>query len=205
MDWCWSWNSNTLATWCEEMTHLKRPWCWERLRAGGEGDNRGRDGWMATPTRRSWVGWTPGAGDGQGGLECCSSWGHKESDTTEWLNWTETMVEVMKIMMTSLERSYAGTATLHTPNPAVGHCQPILVSESPGHSWASLGQSLMGSLFLSLGSWCAQVLFVPSKGLFSQSCVSSSSSLVGLMATSSKWARKSFSILQICFMKVKFF
>ena len=40
-DWCWSWNSNTLATWCEELTHLKRPWCWERLRAGGEGDDRG--------------------------------------------------------------------------------------------------------------------------------------------------------------------
>ena len=43
-DWCWSWNSNTLATWCEELTHLKRPWCWERLRAGGEGDDRGWDG-----------------------------------------------------------------------------------------------------------------------------------------------------------------
>ena len=36
----WSWNSNTLATWYEELTHLKRPWCWERLRAGGEGDDR---------------------------------------------------------------------------------------------------------------------------------------------------------------------
>ena len=44
--WCWSWNSNTLATWCKELTHLKRPWCWERLRAGGEGDDRGWDGWM---------------------------------------------------------------------------------------------------------------------------------------------------------------
>ena len=40
-DWCWSWNSNTLATWCEELTHLKRPWCWERLRAGGEWDDTG--------------------------------------------------------------------------------------------------------------------------------------------------------------------
>ena len=40
-DWCWSWNSNTLATWCEELTHLKRPWCWERLKAGGEGDGGG--------------------------------------------------------------------------------------------------------------------------------------------------------------------
>ena len=46
--WCWSWNSNTLATWWEELTHWKRPWCWERLRAGGEGDDRGWDGWMAS-------------------------------------------------------------------------------------------------------------------------------------------------------------
>ena len=43
-DWCWSWNSNTLATWWEELTHLKRPWCWERLKVGGEGDDRGWDG-----------------------------------------------------------------------------------------------------------------------------------------------------------------
>ena len=42
-DWYWSWNSNILATWCEELTHLKRPWCWERSKAG-EGDNRGWDG-----------------------------------------------------------------------------------------------------------------------------------------------------------------
>ena len=42
-DWCWSWNSNTLATWCEEPTHWKRPWCWERLKAQGEGGNRGWD------------------------------------------------------------------------------------------------------------------------------------------------------------------
>ena len=41
-DWCWSWNSKTLATWCEELTHLKRPWCWARLKAGGEGDDRMR-------------------------------------------------------------------------------------------------------------------------------------------------------------------
>ena len=45
---------NTLATWCEELTHLKRPLCWERLRAGGEGDRRW-DGWMASPTRWTWV------------------------------------------------------------------------------------------------------------------------------------------------------
>ena len=42
-DWCRSWNSSTLATWWEELTHWKRPWCWERLKVGGEGDDRGRD------------------------------------------------------------------------------------------------------------------------------------------------------------------
>ena len=50
-DWCWSWNSNTLATSWEELTHWKRPWCWEGLGAGGEGDDRGWDGWMASRTR----------------------------------------------------------------------------------------------------------------------------------------------------------
>ena len=49
--WCWSWNSNTLATWCKELTHLKRSWCWERLRAGGEGNSRGCDGWIASMTQ----------------------------------------------------------------------------------------------------------------------------------------------------------
>ena len=48
-EWCWSWSSNTLATWCEELSHLKRTWSWG-LRAGWEGDNRGWDGWMASPT-----------------------------------------------------------------------------------------------------------------------------------------------------------
>ena len=46
---------NTLATSCEELTHWRRPWCWEGLGAGGEGDDRGWDGWMASPTRRIWV------------------------------------------------------------------------------------------------------------------------------------------------------
>ena len=52
---CWSWSSNTLATWCKELTHWKRSWCWERLRAGGEGGGRGWDGWMASKTQWPWV------------------------------------------------------------------------------------------------------------------------------------------------------
>ena len=52
---CWSWSSNTLATWCEKLTHWKTPWCWERLKVEGEGDDRGWDAWMASPTRWTWV------------------------------------------------------------------------------------------------------------------------------------------------------
>ena len=53
-DWCWSWNSNTLAIWWEELTHW-RPWCWERSKAGGEGCNRGWDGWMVSLTPWTWI------------------------------------------------------------------------------------------------------------------------------------------------------
>ena len=55
LDWGWSWSSNTLAIWCEELTDLKRPWCWERLKAGEEGDDRGWDGWVASSTQWTWV------------------------------------------------------------------------------------------------------------------------------------------------------
>ena len=54
-DWCWSWNSKTLATWCKELTHLKRPWCWERLKTGRKGDGRGWDDGMTSLTRWTWV------------------------------------------------------------------------------------------------------------------------------------------------------
>ena len=67
----------------------KRPWCWGRLRAGGEGDDRGWDGWMASPTRWTWVWVNSGSWWWQGGLAWCGSWSRKESDTTERLKWTE--------------------------------------------------------------------------------------------------------------------
>ena len=86
-DWCWSWNSNTLATWCEELTPWKRPWCWGRLKVGGEGDDRGWDGWMASLTRWTEFEQASGVGDGQGSLVYCNPWGHKELDVTEQLNW----------------------------------------------------------------------------------------------------------------------
>ena len=54
-DWCSSWSSNTLATWCKELTHWKKPWCWRKLKAVGEEDNRGWAGWTASPTQWTWV------------------------------------------------------------------------------------------------------------------------------------------------------
>ena len=79
--------SNYLLTWCEELTHWKGPQCWDRWKAGGERDDRGWDSWMASPTPWIWFEQAPGVGNGQGSLACCSPWGHKELDTTEWLNW----------------------------------------------------------------------------------------------------------------------
>ena len=87
----------------------------------------------------------------------------------------------MKIMATSFKRSHAGTAA---PNPASGHCRPTSPPEIPGHSQESLGQSLVGSLLLSPGSWCAQAFVCALQDCVSQSPVISDGSMVGLMVTS---------------------
>ena len=93
-DWCWSWSFNTLATWCEDWLI-------------GKDSDAGKD-WRQEKgmTDDEIVGWhhqldghefeqIPGVGDGRGSLACCSPWGCKESDTTEWLNWlTEDMIYV---------------------------------------------------------------------------------------------------------------
>ena len=78
---------NTLVTWYEELTHLKRPWCWERLGAGGEGDDRGWDGWMASLTWWIWVWVGSGSWWWTGKPGVLQSMGCKELDTTEQLNW----------------------------------------------------------------------------------------------------------------------
>ena len=96
------------------------------------------------------------------------------------------MVELMKIMVTSFKRSHACTVILSIPNPAAGHPQPTSLLETPGHSLASLGQSLVGSLLLSPGSWCTQGSVCALQESIFRSCVSSGSSVVGLMVTFSK-------------------
>ena len=80
-DWCWSRISNTLATWFEELSHLKRPWSWERLKAGEgmtEDEMVGWHHWLSEHEFEQ----TQGDGEGQGSLVCCSPWCHKESDVT---------------------------------------------------------------------------------------------------------------------------
>ena len=97
MDWCWIWNSNTLATWCEKLTHWKRPWCWERLGAGGEGDNRGWDGWMAILTWWTWVWLDSGSWwwTGRPGMLWFMGSQRVGHDWATELNWTELSVKPM--------------------------------------------------------------------------------------------------------------
>ena len=98
------------------------------------------------------------------------------------------MVEVMKIKATSFKKSHACTATLRAPNPAAGPGRPTppqRLLDTHRQVWVSL---LWGHCSFLLSSGAHKVLFVPSKSLFPQSCVSSSSSMVGLMVTSSKRA-----------------
>ena len=86
-DWFWSWYSNTLATWCKELTHLKRPWWWERLKAGQEGDNRRWDVWMASPTQWKWVWVNSGSRWWTGRPGMLQSMGSQRAGHTERLNW----------------------------------------------------------------------------------------------------------------------
>ena len=90
-DWCWSWNSNTSPTWCEELTHWKRPWSWERLKAGGEGDDRGWDGRMASPTQWTLVWVNSGSWWWTGRPAVLQSMGSQRvrHDWVTELNWTE--------------------------------------------------------------------------------------------------------------------
>ena len=87
-----------------------------------------------------------------------------------------------------LQKVHACTATHSAPSPAAGHHRPAPPPETAGHSQASLGQSLVGSLLLSPGSWCAQGSVCALQESISQSCVSSGSSVVGLTVTSSQRA-----------------
>ena len=112
-----------------------------------------------------------------GGAEsppCCLTWGQTD--------------RVNEILVIFFKRSHSHTAALSGSNPAADHRQPMPLPESPGHSWASLGQSLVDSLLLSPGPWYAEDFICSLQESVSQSCVSSGGSVVGLMVISSKRA-----------------
>ena len=94
--WCWGLSRNTLANWCEELINWKKPLCWERLKAGGEGDNRGWDGWMASPTQCTWVCVSSGSWWRTGEPGVLQSVG---SQSWTWLNnWTDWQVMTEEIV-----------------------------------------------------------------------------------------------------------
>ena len=99
-DRCWGWNSNTLATSCEDLTRWKRPWSWEGLGAGGEKDDRGWDGWMASPTLWTWV-WAKSGKWKDREAWCAVVHGVRKSQTG-LSNWTTTTTTKLVIFVKSL-------------------------------------------------------------------------------------------------------
>ena len=101
-DWCWSkplilWLSDTKSRLTGKDPDAGKDWRWEEK--GTTEDEMA--GWHHQLDAHEF-GWPLGAGDGQGGLACCDSWGLKESDTTEWLNWTEPSYKLLQNLYHSL-------------------------------------------------------------------------------------------------------
>ena len=112
----WSWNSNALATWCEKLTHWKRPWSWERLRVG-EGDNRGWDGWMASLTQWTWAwasSWRQGRTGKPGVLQ---SIGSQEVLATTWCHVVYSVVKPAPLWRK--DSTFPFTLTLASLQPVI--------------------------------------------------------------------------------------
>ena len=127
-----------LTTSCEELTHWKRLWCWKGLEQEENGMTEDEmAGW------HHWLDgcefeWTPGVDDGQEGLACCNSWGCKESDMTEWLNWTELkecrQKQVCPFLLLENSRPLFPLREPQTPFSSLGIPDPFLL-EDPGTSY----------------------------------------------------------------------
>ena len=156
-DWCWSWNSNTLATWCEELTHWKRPWCWERLKAGGEGDDRGWDAWMASPTQWTWVWVNSGSWWGTGRTSALQSVGSQRvgHDWVTELNWI--LYPPMGIITMSCRKS---VVSCNTQNAVFSLVFPELcfsVISSRETKWFSWSEALSVSVCFCAAVFCGHL------------------------------------------------
>ena len=160
-DWCWSWNSNTLATWCEELTHLKRPWCWERLRAGGEGDDRGWDGCTASSTWWTWVWVDSGCWwwTGRPGVLRFMGLQRVGHDWATELNWVTYFMVVCKLCVCSVMSNSLWLYGLYVA------CQaPLFMQFSRQECWSRLPFPTPGNL--------------PYPGIKAVSCISCSGRLI---------------------------
>ena len=131
-DWCYSWNSSTLATSCKELTHWKRLWCWEGMRVGGEGEDRGWDGWMASLTRWTWVWVNSGSWwwEGRPGVLRFMGSQRVRHDWETELNWTEVQRITMAFKFFSLIRSHTTTLNLVSDNliwHTFGHVRTVKI------------------------------------------------------------------------------
>ena len=100
-DSCWSRSSNTLATWYKELTHWERPWCWKRLKAWGNGDNRGWDGWIVLPTQWTWV-WASSKDMVKDREAWCAAIHRVTNSQTRLSDWTTTKTSTLRRRKTGL-------------------------------------------------------------------------------------------------------
>ena len=123
-EWYWSWNSSTLVTWREELTNWKRLWCWEGLGAGGEGDDRGWDGWMASLTQWTWVRVNSGSWWWTERLGVLRFMGSQRAghDWKTELNWTRSSLSLMDLLIHFLPLSGMFSAIISLDSRSTPFC-----------------------------------------------------------------------------------
>ena len=143
-DWCWSWCSNTLATWCRELTYWKRPWCWERSKAEGEGGSRGWDGWMATLIQWTWTFANSGRWWGTGKpvvLQSMGLWRIRHDLVTEQQQSTGRPTDLLHLMFRKQLTRFGGNCKAQEgrPQAAVERLDDTFMADVRFHSFWVLG------------------------------------------------------------------
>ena len=132
--------------WCEELT--QRPWCWERLKAGrGEGDDRGWDGWMASPTQWTWVCASSMSWWWTGKPRVLQSMGREESDTTEQLNWTS-KVPIISSVHYNTKIQWRISCICHMFNVWIIHIRATRINNTCLWIWSLAVDSIGEKIFL---------------------------------------------------------